>query len=420
MPNGANDILLLTGRTIERPVILPALSAEQLLEVLKNGTLGGGVAAEVLAFAKLFYCFPLCAIEFFRHVNADLHYQVAHTVTVALYGRKSFSAEAEGFARLRARLNLYLHVVAVKSRNVYLPTKDSCREIEQEIVNDVLAVSDKGFVLFLFYIYLYVSRYSIMLTGISLARNVYDHSFCDACRDVYFYDFLALDNTVAVAVGAFVLDDCSLSPADVAGCLCLHHAEDTLLGANLHTAAMTIRTGLCTTATLGTRSVAVGAGNVLADLELLGNSCSYFLKRQTHFQAQIRATVFWGLAMSACSAKATKASTSAEDIAEHGEYVVHREASASERAASAESATRRVESELVILLSLLWVVENVVSLSGFLKLLFRLWVVGISVGVIFDGKFAVCLLYLVFRGTFAHAEYLVVISFCHLFYVAWE
>ena len=76
----------------------------------------------------------------------------------------------------------------------------------------------------------------------------------------------------------FVLYNSTFSTAYVAGCLCLHHTKDTLLGTNFHTATMAIRTRFCTAAAFGTRSVAMFAGDIFAYLELFGNPRSDFLQ----------------------------------------------------------------------------------------------------------------------------------------------
>ena len=129
----------------------------------------------------------------------------------------------------------------------------------------------------------------------------------------------------------------------------------------------------------------------------------------------------------AAAAKAAKASETAkasatahvatEDVAKHGEDVVHVKPLASETA----SATHAGMSELVVACTLVGVAENVVGLGGLLELLLGFLVARIAVGVVFDGHFLVGLLYLVFRGAFLYAKHLVVVSlFCHVLYWLWS
>ena len=159
----------------------------------------------------------------------------------------------------------------------------------------------------------------------------------------------------------------------------------------------------------------VAARHVLAHLELLGDAAGHVLKRQFHLEPQVAAAVD-ALLIAAATAEpesAEPAAVAAEDVAEHGENVVHVHAgTAAEPAESA--ALRAVEAELVVLLTLLGVVQHLVSLGGLLECLLGCLVAGVAVGVVFDGQLAVGLLDVVFRGVLGDAQYLVVISFlCH-------
>ena len=97
-------------------------------------------------------------------------------------------------------------------------------------------------------------------------------------------DFLAFDDAFSVAMMTLVADYRSLAAADVTGHLGLHHAEDALLGADLHAGAVTVRTGLAARAAFCTCSVAMLTGNVLAYLEFLGDAVGNLLQRQTNLQ----------------------------------------------------------------------------------------------------------------------------------------
>ena len=114
----------------------------------------------------------------------------------------------------------------------------------------------------------------------------------------------------------------------------------------------------------------------------------------------------------AAETAAEPAAAPAEDITEHGEDVVHVHALAAE-ATEAACATRSCKSELVVLLTLLWVVEHVVGLSSLLELLLSLLVARVAVRVVFYGYLSIGLLYLVLRGALVNTKHLIVISFCH-------
>ena len=118
-------------------------------------------------------------------------------------------------------------------------------------------------------------------------------------------------------------------------------------------------------------------------------------------------------ATEATSAKAAEASTSAEHVAKHGEYIVHGETAGTAESSESAFAARTVEAELIVLLSLLRVMQHVVSLGRFLELFLGFLVARISVRVILYGDFPICFLYFVLRGILAHSKNFIIISFCH-------
>ena len=134
--------------------------------------------------------------------------------------------------------------------------------------------------------------------------------------------------------------------------------------------------------------------------------------------------MYGSAAPAAAATEAAEASctATAEDVAEHGEDIVHREASgsASEAIEAAKASTHvwTVEPELVILLALLVVGENGIGLGGLLELLFcllllRIALVALTVRVILYRDLAVCFLYVCGAGFLVYAKHLIVISFCH-------
>ena len=127
-------------------------------------------------------------------------------------------------------------------------------------------------------------------------------------------------------------------------------------------------------------------------------------------------------AETASAKTAAEARMTSEDISEHREDIVHREsagiAAETSEAASAK-ATRAVEAELVILLTLLLIRQYCVSLGCLLEFLLSLSLLSIAlitltVRMIFDGNLAVCLFYVCSTGFLINAKYLVIIPFSHV------
>ena len=108
-----------------------------------------------------------------------------------------------------------------------------------------------------------------------------------------------------------------------------------------------------------------------------------------------------------------------EDVAEHGEDVVHRHATAesAERTSVAGCTAHACKAELVIAGTFLGIAQHVVGFGCLLELFFRFLVARVLVGVVLDGFLAVCLLYLVGRCVLVDPQYLVVISFFHILLV---
>lgn len=104
---------------------------------------------------------------------------------------------------------------------------------------------------------------------------------------------------------------------------------------------------------------------------------------------------------------------SAEDVAEHGEDIVHGH-SPTESAEGASVACRTAhacKAELVVAGAFVGIAQHVIGFRCFLEFLFRFLVARVLVGVILDGFLAVGFLYLVGRCVLVYSQYLVVISF---------
>ena len=192
----------------------------------------------------------------------------------------------------------------------------------------------------------------------------------------------------------------AFAAASRAGSLGLHGSEHRANRAYSVTRTVTGRTGFWLRTSLAARTVTSRTGHVLANLKLLGASCEGFLQGELSLNAQVSSLILLWLSATASKATAESAESaespvSAEDVAKHREDVIHVHAGSTTESA-AESALRTVESKLVVLLTLLRVVQNLVSLGSFLELFFRLLVARVAVRVILDGYLAVSLLDFVF------------------------
>ena len=148
--------------------------------------------------------------------------------------------------------------------------------------------------------------------------------------------------------------------------------------------------------------------HVLAHLELLGNTLVDLLQRQAYLQPQVAASMLMSTGRTS-SAKASEAVAS-KDVAKHREDVVHIHRTAAEASETASGAERSVESELVVLLPFLRVVQHIVSLSCLLELLFSLFVARVAVRMIFDGYLPIGLFDLFLGCRLADAQHLVIIT----------
>ena len=296
-----------------------------------------------------------------------------------------------------AGFNLYFELASFNSGNLHFGSKCSCREVEQQVVDDVLPIANKRVVALFFDVNLYVSTDTVVLSGVAFSWYVDHHSFSHASGDVDFHHFIAFHDTRSTTFVAFVLDDSTFSVARRTFSLSLHHAEHRANGLYHIALSVTIRTGFRATTSFGTSSVTMLAGDVFPDFEFLGNAVGNLVERKTHFQPKVGTTIL-GVTSSATTTEASESSTkavAAKDIAKHREDVVHREAATTE---ASESSTHvgAVESELVVLLAFLLVAQHAISLGSFFKFLLSLFVARVAVGMVFDGNLSIRLLYLVF------------------------
>ena len=211
------------------------------------------------------------------------------------------------------------------------------------------------------------------------------------------------------------LDELARSAALLAGGLGLEGHPAHALDHHSLTRAAAVGTGLGGGAGLGTRAVAGGAlvETVVGDVLLAAEDG--LLKGQGHPHAHVVAP------LGAVSALGAAAKAAAEDAAENIAEIAEVPESAAKAAAVAAARSRggvkgRV-AELVVLGLLVGVRQDGVGLVDLLEVLFRLGVAGVQVGMVFLGQLTVRPLDGVRVGALVEAQYLVVVSLCHVLYV---
>lgn len=258
------------------------LSVEIILKSLEDALLCGVVALEVVALPKFLYSLMLVLAESLWHIDTDVDHKVAVASAVALHRWQTLSAQTESLARLCARLNLNSEACALYRGNLNITSKGSRREVEQQIVYQVIAVANEGVVVLLLDKHLNVARHSVVGSGVALSRNVNHHTLSHTGRDVDLNNLLTFHNTRAMARLTLVLYHAARAVAGGTNTLCLHHAEDALSGVRDNSAAMTCGTCLAAAASLGATAVTSRARNVLAHLELLVHARCHLRQRQAH------------------------------------------------------------------------------------------------------------------------------------------
>ena len=262
-----------------------------ILELLEDGVSGLLVALEVVTVTERLDGLLLFAGECPWHVDADVHHEVTLATAIALYGRQAFATQTEGLAWLGAILQFHPQLGAFDGGYLYLSAKGCCGEVEQQVVDQVVAVTDEGVVVFLLDEHLYIAVDTIMLAGVSLARHVDNHSFSHSGGDVDLNDLFTFFYTGAATVLTLVFDHLSLTITCRTDALLLHHTEDALGGMRDDTLTMTRRTSLLATASLGTRTAAMRTGDILTYLEFLRDTLVDLFQCELHFQSQVTATV---------------------------------------------------------------------------------------------------------------------------------
>lgn len=302
-------------------------------------------------FHSLFFFFAQCLGD----VDTDIDNDIAYASAITLDSRKAFASESDLFARLSSRVYFQSYFSAADGRDFYISPQDSRRQIQKQVVIEVLAVTYECVVLFFLDDDLDAPAHAIVAACISLAWYIEDHTVSNTCRDMDIYNFLAVDNPFAVTFLAFVFDDDTVTMTSRAGSLCLHHAENRTDGFYRIPCAMTCRASLGLCPSFAACAMTVRAVDIFPDLEFLGHAIRDFLQREVNGQSEVGT---FGLRRLTCPVATeapaeTSETMTSEDVSEHGEDVIHIHPSTAE---SSEVTLRTVESELIILAALVRVV----------------------------------------------------------------
>lgn len=194
-------------------------------ELLEDRPLGHVVAFEIIIIAQTLQHVLFLTTQSLWYEDADVHHQVTFSAAISLHGGQSFASQAQCLPRLCTGINLDSNARSFQCGYLHLTTKGRSWEVEQQVVNNILTVTNEGVVFFFFNVYLYIPADTVSLASVTLARNVHDHAFCHACRYFNLNDFLAFYHSGTMTLMAFVFDDGAFTMTGWAFCLCLHHAQ---------------------------------------------------------------------------------------------------------------------------------------------------------------------------------------------------
>ena len=142
-----------------------------------------------------------------------------------------------------------------------------------------------------------------------------------------------------------------------------------------------------------------------------------FFQGEFHLNPKVAATGTLAAALKTTATKAAKTTTakvSAKDVAKHAKDVIHIHVLATTK--SSGSGCKCLVPELIIFLAFLRIAKHFVGFCSLFKLFFGFFIVRVAVWVVFQCRFAVGFLYLLFAGVLANPQNIVVIAFCHSFF----
>lgn len=213
-------------------------------ELLEDRPFGHVVAFEIIIIAQTLQYVLFLTTQSLWYENADVHHQVTFSAAISLHGGQSFASQTQCLPGLCAGINLDSNPRSFQCRYLYVSSEGRSWEVEQQIVNDVLTITNESIVFLFFDVHLDIPADTVSLACVTLARNVHNHTFCHACRYFNLNDFLAFNHSGTMTLMAFVFDDGAFSVTGWAFCLCLHHAQHGSYRLDYNATSVTGRAGL--------------------------------------------------------------------------------------------------------------------------------------------------------------------------------
>ena len=275
-------------------------------------------------------------------------------------------------------------LLALYERNLDLSTKSGGREVDEQVVDEGIFLTDEVWMWLLLDHDVEIASRATHLAGMSITAHIKLHAVSHTSRDLDIYDLFAEDDTLAVAMCTLVLDLLACAVAIRTDGLGLHSAEKAINDLNHTTSALTLRTGIVIIAILGSRTLTVFALDVFLDLDMLLDAIDDVSQADLDTDTDVRSALAgrFVIAREEGTEAATAAATS-EEAVEDIEWI--------ETGATAEATAhaRIIETELVIALAFLWVTEHLIGLSTLLEFLLGGLVARILVRMIFDGELTI-------------------------------
>lgn len=213
-------------------------------ELLEDRPFGRVVAFEIIIIAQILQHIILLTTQSLWYEDADVHHQVTFSAAISLHGGQSFASQAQCLPRLCAGINLDSNARSFQCGYLYVSSEGRSWEVEQQVVNNILTVTNEGVVFFFFNVHLDIPVDTVSLPSITLARNVHDHAFCHSSWYLNLNDFLAFNRSGTMTLMAFVFDDGAFSVTGWTFRLCLHHAQHGSYRLDHNTTSVTGRAGL--------------------------------------------------------------------------------------------------------------------------------------------------------------------------------
>ena len=354
------------------------------------------------AFLELLKQLFLILRQVNRCFNDNPAQQIAGIATA--HRCNAFAPQTEQFTGLGFGWNFQFYA-AIQSRHFQLTTQGSIDETDGHFGIKILAFTTEDGMITHRHLHIQITGRASIEPRLTLTGQANTVAGIHTRGNFYRQGFALFFTALAMTIGTGILDDFALAATRRTGLL---HREKALLHAHLTHATAGI-TGDRVSAFFGTGTITGIAMHHSGNPDLNTGAFNRLFQIQFQGIAQIRAAVV---------AAATASTTTAKDIPEHiSEYIAEAGAGAgtSVEATAAHVGINTGMTVLVIGGLFLFVGKHFVSFGGFLEFRLRLFVVRVTVGMIFHGQLTIGFFNILRTGALAYPEYFVKISFRHAF-----